>query len=151
MRISIPSSAPRSRASHGVARCLIGAAMVLIAAALLSFCGCAKSARMHYTAAQNAQGANDWNTALSEYEEVLKQQPDDVMGLLGKARSLYELKRFSEALPLFEQFLDKTKGDPATFKGERYDAEFYRDRCKQELGQEVPQDPTHIPEPPMGE
>ncbi|MCC7478225.1 tetratricopeptide repeat protein [bacterium] len=121
---------------------------LLLAAALLS---CEKSARMHYTAAQNAQGAGDWVTALSEYEAILAMQPGDAMATLGKGRALYELRRFEEAIPLFEAFLEDTKNDPATFKDERYDAEFYRDKCKQELGQEVPQNPANIPEPPMGE
>ncbi len=134
--------------------CLLPKAVVLVLLACIlvsALFSCEKSARMHYTAAQNAQGAGDWGTALTEYEAILAKLPDDAMATLGKGRALYELGRFEEALPFFEKFLEQTKSDPAIFKDERYDAEFYRDKCKQGLGQEVPQDPTHIPEPPMGE
>ena len=34
---------------------------------------------------------------------------------------------------------------------ERRDAVFYRDRCRQEMGETVEQDPSKIPPPPMGE
>jgi hypothetical protein len=73
------------------------------------------------------------------------------MAQLGKARALYGLQRYAEALPLFEAFLTATEQQRREYDSERSDAAFYRDKCKLALGQEVPQDPEHIPPPPMGE
>ncbi len=126
-------------------------ALVVLTAALLLLGGCFENARTHYHNADFAMAAKDYTKALAEYEQVLKMQPGSKMGLLGKARALFELKRYAEAEPLFEEFLVKSEPEQGSYRGERKDAEFYRDRCKEQLGQEVKQDPSHIPPPPMGE
>lgn len=73
------------------------------------------------------------------------------MALFGKARCTYELGQYAAALALYEDFLSRSEEQQAIYRDERFDAEFYRDKCKQQLGQEVPQDPLEIPPPPMGE
>jgi tetratricopeptide (TPR) repeat protein len=126
--------------------------LLLLALLLLVLgAGCDNSARAAMHNAEFAMAAQDFEKALGLYEKVLEKQPDSVMGLFGKARALYELKRYAEAKPLFEMFLTKTEVEQAQFRKERYDAEFYRDKCKQELGETVEADPSKIPPPPMGE
>jgi tetratricopeptide (TPR) repeat protein len=125
--------------------------LLALSLSVLALAGCYKSVREHYSAAQFAQSANDWGTALEEYNEVLKRVPDDSMALFGKARCLYELRRFEEAIPIFEQVLKNTDDEKAVFKQVRYDAEFYRDKCRVELGETIEQDKSTLPPPPMGE
>jgi tetratricopeptide (TPR) repeat protein len=128
------------------------AAFSLVAAIVLGLCsGCDRSAHGHYSSAQMKQAAGEFQPALDDYNKALEIEPQSHMALYGKAYCTYKLNKYSEALPLFEQFLKDTEAEMATYKDQRYDAEFYRDKCKQELGQEVPQNPCDIPPPPMGE
>jgi tetratricopeptide (TPR) repeat protein len=117
----------------------------------LQLAGCNQNAHSHYLLAQEHQMAQEYGPALEEYEKSLALDPTSRMALFGKAVCLYKLQRYSEAQPLFEQFIKDTEPDRASFKAERYDAEFYRDKCMQEQGVEVPQNPCNVPEPPMGE
>jgi len=117
----------------------------------LLMAACAVSARAHFHNAEMALMAKDYTTAVSEYDEVLKQQPDSVTARFGKAKALYGAKRWAEAKTLFEEFIAKTDNDQHEYRNERRDAAFYRDRCTQEMGGTVAQDPTKIPPPPMGE
>jgi len=120
-------------------------ALVLVACGLMS---CNK-ARAHYQNGMAKLHASQFGEALENFEAALVEDPASNMALFGKARSLYELKRFDEALPCFEQFITQTESVRATYSDERFDAEFYRDKCKLELGIEVPQDPDAIPEERM--
>jgi tetratricopeptide (TPR) repeat protein len=95
--------------------------------------------------------AQEYGPAVEEFNKALAAEPEMKMAVFGKARALFELKDFEPALALFEEFLVKTESDRGTFKKERWDSEFYRDKCKQELGMEVEQNKEAIPEPRMGE
>ena len=128
-------------------RCL--SLVSLFAIVLLN--ACPSAGRMAYQTAQKNFQEGDYAQALANYEKALEAEQESVMALFGKARCLYELERYSEAMPLFEEFLQKTDTDRVVYSDERFDAEFYRDKCKLELGMEVPQDPSKIPPPRMGE
>jgi tetratricopeptide (TPR) repeat protein len=132
-------------------QCRILLSVLLLLGLLPLCCGCTKSVREHYTAAQFAEQDKDYTKALAEYEEVLKLVPDDPMANYGKAHALYELQRYAEAKPIFEHFLEQTYEERGSFQDVRYDAEFYRDKCKVALGEEVPQNQDTLPPPPMGE
>ena len=127
--------------------------LVLLTAVLVLSClaACNKGSSMEYHQAQALLEGRQYGEALAKYDKVLAIEPQSKLAVYGKARCLFELKRYSEALPLFEQFLTATEEERAIYDDERYDAAFYRDKCKQALGQEVPQNPSHIPPPPMGE
>jgi len=125
--------------------------MLLAAAALgllLVLAGCSKT-RYNYQQGLHHLQAQEYAEGLEKFELVLAVDPESKLALFGKARCLYELKRYDEALPLFEQFLTLSERVRASYRNERFDAEFYRDKCKQELGIEVPQDPDAIPEERM--
>lgn len=124
-------------------------ALLLAAAMLLS--GCPSPGYTTYNKATRHLQAQEYGEALEAFELALEKQPDMKMGIFGKGRALYELARYEEALATFEDFLAKTKDEPAAFQDQRYDAEFYRDKCKLELGMEVEQNERAIPPPPMGE
>lgn len=115
---------------------------------LLGLVGCSKT-RYNYQQGMHHLQAQEYSEGLEKFELVLAADPESSMALFGKARCIYELTRYDEALPLFEQFLTQTEGVRASYRDERFDAEFYRDKCKQELGIEVPQDPDAIPEERM--
>lgn len=117
-------------------------------AMLLGLAACNKP-RLAYQQGLQALQAQEYDEALAKFEEVLAAEPESNLALFGKARCLYELERYEEALPLFEQFLTWTENVRAKYRDERFDAEFYRDKCKQELGMEVPQNPEAIPEEKM--
>jgi tetratricopeptide (TPR) repeat protein len=93
--------------------------------------------------------AQEYGPALDKFNSILAEDPEQKGATFGKARALYELGRYDEALPVFEQFLTMTEREKSVWKDQRFDAEFYRDKCKQELGMEVPQDPDAIPEERM--
>jgi tetratricopeptide (TPR) repeat protein len=120
--------------------------------ALLSVCaGCNESGRsMNHKAIMQMQD-KDYAGALASYEKGLELEPDSKVLVLGKARALFELGRYQEALPLFEYFIQQAYSERATFKDEIFDAEFFRDKCKQELGLPVEQNKEAIPPPRMGE
>ena len=124
---------------------LLVAALILI---LTGLSGC-NLARYDYSRAMALLQAQDYSAALEKFEQVLERDPQSNMALFGKARCLYGLERYEEALPLFEQFITQTEEVRASYRDERYDAEFYRDKCKLELGMEVPQNPEAIPEEKM--
>lgn len=122
--------------------------LLLLAAILPVMNGCNK-ARTAYQQGQAYLHASEFGPALEKFEASLAEDPESNMALFGKACCLFELGRFEEALPDFEQFLAQTNAVRATYKDERFDAEFYRDKCKLELGLEVPQNEDAIPEERM--
>jgi tetratricopeptide (TPR) repeat protein len=130
------------------ARCATGLALVLACVAVLV--ACEPSARTLYQQGMRHLQAQEYGPALAKFEESLAAEPSK-MALFGKGRALFELARYDEALPVFEQFLVDTDRKRAAYSDERSDSEFYRDRCKQELGIEVPQDESAIPPPRMSE
>lgn len=113
------------------------------------FMACQPDARTLYHQGSMLLQAGDYASALDKFEAGLVQQPGSKVLLFGKARALYGLKRFQEALPVFEEFLKATDGEKSLYKDERTDAAFYRDKCKTELGIEVPQNPAAVPEERM--
>jgi tetratricopeptide (TPR) repeat protein len=120
---------------------------------VLGMGGCGESERASYQSGLRKMQARDYQGALDRFDYSLKQNPDSKSALYRKAYCLYKLGRHAEAKPLFEDFLRKTDNNEwtATFIDERRDAAFYRDKCKEALGEEVPQNQEAIPEPPMGE
>lgn len=134
-----------------MARLLTWAISGVVAVLLLLATGCQPGARTLYQQGLRHLQAQEYGPALEKFEESLALEPTSNMALFGKGRALYALNRYEDALPVFEQFLSQTEPVRATYADERSDAEFYRDKCKQELGIEVPQDPSAIPPPRMGE
>ena len=134
-----------SEVSTQVARILL---IICALVMLLGLAACNKT-RLTYQQGQHALQAQEYDNALAKFEEVLPGAEVSKQALIGKARCLYELERYDEALPLFEKFLTWTERVRAQYRDERYDADFYRDKCKQALGIEVPQDPEAIPEEKM--
>lgn len=128
-----------------------GLALASLTVALVLAGGCDRSAHGHYSSAELKKAAGDFGPALEDYNKALEIEPASHMALFGKAYCTYRLGNYAEAIPLFEQFLKDTEPEMATYKAQRYDAEFFRDKCRQELGEEVKQNPCHIPPPPMGE
>lgn len=124
------------------------AVCALLLAGLLS---CESTAQGHQHAAEMALMAKDYDTAIKEFDIALSKAPDSVVLRLGKAKALYGQNKWAEARALFEEFLSMTETQQHTYIAERKDAAFYRDRCRQELGETVEQDPSKIPPPPMGE
>jgi tetratricopeptide (TPR) repeat protein len=127
---------------------LLMAAAVLLA---LMCTACNESARSLNHKAMLQMEDKDFTGALASYEKGLQKEPASRVLLLGKAKALFELQRYEEALPLFEDFITKAEPDRATYKDDIFDAEFYRDKCKQELGQTVEQNKEAIPPPRMDE
>ena len=113
------------------------------------FASCPTESRMPYQKGIRLYEAQNYGEALTEIEKSLAEDPEQNLALFYKARCLYELERYEEAIPAFEEFLSRTQTDRTAYGDERFDAEFYRDKAKQELGQEVPQNEEAIPEPRM--
>jgi tetratricopeptide (TPR) repeat protein len=115
---------------------------------VIALAGCNQE-RYDYSRGMALLQAQDYTGAIEKFDKVLGRDPDSSMALFGKARCLYELERYDEALPLFEQFITQTEEIRADYRDERYDAAFYRDKCKLALGMEVPQNEEAIPEEKM--
>ena len=130
---------------------LIRIALLICVTLLLGCAGCNESGRsLHHKGVMQMQD-QDYAGALASYEKGLQLEPTSKVLLLGKAKALYYLERYDEALPLFEDFIQKADAERAAYRDEIYDAKFMRDKCKQELGMEVEQNQDAIPPPPMGE
>jgi tetratricopeptide (TPR) repeat protein len=132
-----------------IAACLL--TTLALGAVMACVAGCPTSPTARFHEAQALQVDQQFGPAIAEYDKILAKDPKSNMALFGKAFCTYKLNKYSEALALYEQFITQTESEPATYKSERFDAEFYRDKCKQALGQDVPQNPADIPPPPMGE
>jgi tetratricopeptide (TPR) repeat protein len=126
-------------------------AMAVCALLLVSLLSCETNARTHQHNAEMALMAKDYDTAIKEYDKGLAKAPDSVTLLYGKAKALYGQEKWAEARALFEEFLKLTETQQHDYINDRKDAAFYRDRCRQELGETVEQDPSKVPPPPMGE
>ncbi len=130
---------------------LVRVTLLICMLLLLGCAGCNQSGRsLNHKAIMQMQD-KDYAGALATYEEALKLEPDSKVLLFGKAEALYFLERYDEALPLLEDFLVKADAERAAYKEEIFDAKFYRDKCKQELGMPVEQNKEAIPPPRMGE
>jgi tetratricopeptide (TPR) repeat protein len=125
----------------------------MVLGVVLLCAGCQETERSSYQSGMMKMQAQDYSGALAKFNYSLQKNPDSKSALYRKAYCLYKLGKHAEALPVFEDFLHKTDNNEwtATFIDERRDAEFYRDKCKEALGMEVPQNQEAIPEPPMGE
>ena len=123
--------------------------VIVVSLALLAMSACPDSSRLPYQKGMALMQAQEYGPALDKFDESLAADPDLKMPLFGRARCLYQLDRFEEALEAYEKFLVATQQERTKYGDERFDAEFYRDKCKLELGQEVPQDPEAIPEERM--
>jgi len=123
-------------------------ASLLLAWLTAALAGC-NPQRYDYSRGMALLQAQDYTGAMAQFDKVLARDPASNMALFGKARCLYELERYDEALPLFEQFITQTEEIRADYRDERYDAAFYRDKCKLALGMEVPQNEEAIPEEKM--
>jgi tetratricopeptide (TPR) repeat protein len=132
-------------AINGVRLVLAG---LLLAWLVTALAGCNQE-RYDYSRGMALLQAQDYTGAIEKFDKVLARDPDSSMALFGKARCLYGLERYEEALPLFEQFITQTEEIRADYRDERYDAAFYRDKCKLALGMEVPQNEEAIPEEKM--
>jgi tetratricopeptide (TPR) repeat protein len=129
-------------------RKLLAILFILLSAACAS---CHDTARTLNSKASMQLQAQDFAGALANYEKGLQLEPESKVLLFGKAEALFKLERYAEALPLFEEFITKASTERTAYSDELFDAEFYRDKCKQELGQTVEQNPDAIPPPRMGE
>ncbi|MCB1220327.1 MAG: tetratricopeptide repeat protein [Planctomycetales bacterium] len=123
--------------------------LVLVLACLAS--GCPSKGRASYQDGLRAYDAQDYNKALELFDKALEAEPESVMISYGRALSLYQLQRYEEAIEAFETFLQKSESERGSYQDERKDAAFYRDKCKEALGIEIPQNERAIPPPPMGE
>jgi len=121
---------------------------LLLAWLVAALAGC-NPERYDYSRGMALLEVQDYNGAIEKFDKVLARDPASNMALFAKARCLYELERYEEALPLFEQFITQTEEIRASYRDERYDAAFYRDKCKLALGMEVPQNEEAIPEEKM--
>ena len=122
---------------------------VLLLAMLL--CGCPSAGRGDYQKGVRAYDDMDYQLALDHFDKALEQEPDGLMIKFGRAQALFKLERHEDALAAFETFLQDSESERASFRDERKDAAFYRDKCKQALGIEIEQNKDAIPPPPMGE
>ena len=125
--------------------------LFMATALLLALAGCHTNARTHYHNAEMAYMAKDYTKAIAEYDKSLAKQPDSVIARFGKAKTYYAMGKWVEARTLFEEFITLTEKEIHEYRHEREDAVFYRDSCRQELGETVEQDPSKVPDPPMGE
>lgn len=105
------------------------------------FLSCSSQSRNHYILGKNLQATKSYEAALVEFDKGLQKEPDSVLLTYEKARTLYIMEKWADALPVYERFLELTDKLKETYGNERWDAEFNIKRIKQHLGQpteEVP-------------
>lgn len=124
-------------------------ALLLTVTCLLA--ACETSARSHYHNGEMALMAKNYPQAIADFDKALARQPDMVQARIGKAKALYGQEKWPEARAVFEEVLALTESNQHPWRKEREDAMFYRDRCRQQMGEVLEQDPRAVPPPPMGE
>jgi len=77
---------------------------------------------VHKMAARNAMLRRDRVEEAAEYSRALAADPTDTMALSGLANSLLSLKRYAEAVPLYERLIKQSLLDTRTYE---YAAEAY--------------------------
>ncbi len=122
----------------------LGIAILLTAYFMGQFLSCSSPSRNHFVLGKNLQAAKSYEAALAEFEKGLQRDPDSILLTYEKARTLYMMQKWADALPVYERFLELTDKLKETYGNERWDAEFNIKRCKQHLG--MPAE-----EPPDGE
>ncbi|MEZ5338899.1 MAG: tetratricopeptide repeat protein [bacterium] len=113
--------------------------------------GCPSAGRDSYQRGLRAYDEGDYANALTDFDAALVAEPESVMAAYGRALTLFKLQRYEDAIEAFETFLAKSESERAVYQDERKDAAFYRDKCREALGIEIPQNERAIPPPPMGE
>src|SRR5690349_9876010 len=98
--------------------------IAVLLAGCLALPGCKPDERSTYEDGMAKMQAQDYAGAEQQFDASLKLNPNSKSALYRKAYCLYKLDKFSEALPLFEQFLKETDNNEwtATFVSERRDA-----------------------------
>lgn len=121
----------------------IGLALVLSAYIMGQFLSCSSQERNHYILGKNLQAAKSYEAALAEFEKGLEKDPDSILLTYEKARTLYLMEKWADAMPVYERFLELTDKLKETYGNERWDAEFNIKRCKQHLGLPTEDEPEN--------
>jgi tetratricopeptide (TPR) repeat protein len=111
-----------------------GLALLLTSYLLGQFLSCSSSARNHYILGKDLQTDKKYAEALAEFEKGLQTEPDSPRLNYEKARTLYMMEKWQDAITAFEAFMKLTDSLKETYGKERWDADFSIKRCKQQLG-----------------
>ena len=98
------------------------------------FLSCSSPSRNHYILGKDLQATKNYQGALAEFEKGLEKDPNGILLIYEKARTLYMMEKWADAMPVYERFLVLTDTLKETYGTERWDAEFNIKRCKQHLG-----------------
>jgi TolA-binding protein len=98
------------------------------------FLSCSTPARNHYILGKDFQMDKKYAEALAEFDAGLKTEPNSPRLSYEKARTLYMMEKWQDAMTAFEAFMKLTDSLKETYGKERWDADFSIKRCKQQLG-----------------
>ncbi len=96
------------------------------------FLSCYSPAMNHYRKAQNAEQKLDHETAEKEYLLALNESPDDPSIVFSLANLYVRMDKPEQAIEKFKRFLELTADKESTWSKERWDANFYIDKSKQQ-------------------
>lgn len=93
----------------------------------------------HIGAARTAEGLDDEDAALAHYERLLRIDPRNVVGLLGKGSILLRRNKPAEALPLLERAIAREPNDPESHyrRGQALDRLGRRDEARDEFANQA--------------
>lgn len=96
------------------------------------FLSCYSPAMSHYKKAQNAEQKLEHETAEKEYLLAIEESPDDPAVVFALANLYVRMEKQDLAIERFTRFLELTADKETTWSKERWDANFYIEKAKQQ-------------------
>jgi len=105
---------------------------LLLAVGLLA--ACSATSRDYYVKGKDLMIVKDYAGALAAFEKGLEFDPDSPLLTYEKARALYSLERWQEAMDVLKRFLELTDAERSSYADERWNADFWIEKCEEHLG-----------------
>jgi tetratricopeptide (TPR) repeat protein len=110
------------------------AATIAILLALGVLAACSATSRDYYVKGKDLMITKDYTGALAAFNQGLESDPESPLLTYEKARALYNLERWQEAMDVLKRFQELTDAQKSSYANERWNADFWIKKCEEHLG-----------------